>query len=192
MEKSKQIQIGLLGLIAVLLMVNLFTGNGFSGLFGGADQDARDAARQRLAVTNPATPNATTTPTATTPAAPAVPAGPTTTVEFEETTFDFGTVTDGEKVSHVYKFKNTGNEPLVITDAKGSCGCTVPSKPTEPIAPGDTGEITVEFNSKNKKGKRNQSVTITANTNPPQTIIRMTGEVLALEGASPVTVPGQQ
>lgn len=177
MEKSKQIQIGLLGLIAVLLLINLFAGNGLSGIFGGSDSDSvRDAARQNLAVTNPATPSATS-PTA--PAAPAVPAGPTTTIEFEESTFDFGVVEDGEKVSHVYKFKNTGNEPLVITDAKGSCGCTVPSKPTEPIAPGETGEITVEFDSKNKKGKRNQKVTITANTNPPQTFIYLTGEVNA-------------
>ncbi|MEL6924970.1 MAG: DUF1573 domain-containing protein [Bacteroidota bacterium] len=177
MEKSKQIQIGLLGLIAVLLLVNLFTG----GLFGGSADAAKDAARQRVAVNNPATPANTVTPT--TPAAPPVPAGPTTSMEFAESTFDFGTVEDGEKVSHVYKFTNTGNEPLIISDAKGSCGCTVPSKPTEPIPPGETGEITVEFNSKNKKGKRNQKVTITANTNPPQTVISLTGEVLPPAGA---------
>ena len=173
MEKSKQIQIGLLGLIVVLLLANLFGGG---SLFGGSSSDdARDAARQRLAVTNPTAPAATTPRT---PAAPPVPVGPTTVMEFAESTFDFGSVDEGEKVSHTYKFKNTGKEPLIVTDAKGSCGCTVPSKPSEPIAPGDEGEITVVFNSKNKKGKRNQSVTITANTNPPQTIIHLTGEVI--------------
>ncbi len=180
MEKSKQIQIGLLGLIAVLLLVNLFTG----GLFGGSNDSARDAARQRVAVNSPTAPAANPAVTPATPAAPAVPAGPTTAMEFAESTFDFGVVEDGEKVSHIYKFTNTGNEPLIISDAKGSCGCTVPSKPTAPIAPGDTGEITVEFNSKNKKGKRNQKVTITANTNPPQTVISLTGEVVAPEGAA--------
>jgi hypothetical protein len=108
---------------------------------------------------------------------------------FEETTYDFGTVVDGEMVSHTYKFTNTGSEPLVLSDAKGSCGCTVPQWPREPIAPGQSGDITVEFNSKNKKGKRNQKVTITANTNPPQTFIYLTGEVLpgADAGAPAVT-----
>lgn len=108
-------------------------------------------------------------------------------MEFNETTFDFGTVQDGEMVSHTYKFKNTGSEPLILSDAKGSCGCTVPKWPREPIAPGANGEITVEFNSKGKGGKRNQKVTITANTNPPQTFIYLTGEVQGGE-AAPVQV----
>ncbi|MEL6660577.1 MAG: DUF1573 domain-containing protein [Bacteroidota bacterium] len=117
-------------------------------------------------------------------AQPAVPAGPTTSVSFSETTFDFGTVTEGELVSHTYTFTNTGNETLVLSDAKGSCGCTVPKWPREPIAPGASSEIVVEFNSKNKKGKRNQKVTLTANTNPPQTFIYLTGEVMAAEGTA--------
>ena len=62
-------------------------------------------------------------------AEPDVPVGPVTTVEFEETEFDFGTVMEGEKVTHVYKFKNTGDEPLIISNAKATCGCTVPSWP---------------------------------------------------------------
>ncbi|MFN7116977.1 MAG: DUF1573 domain-containing protein [Saprospiraceae bacterium] len=113
---------------------------------------------------------------------PAVPTGPTTTMEFAETEFDFGTVQEGEKVRHTYKFKNTGKEPLVISDAKGSCGCTVPSKPTDPIAPGETGEIVVEFNTQGKAGQRNQKVTVTANTNPPQTFLSLKGVVA---GATP-------
>lgn len=119
------------------------------------------------------------------PAAAAVPTGPTTVMEFDETEFDFGMVDEGEKVSHTYNFKNTGSEPLILSNAKGSCGCTVPKWPKEPIAPGESGVITVEFNSKNKKGKRNQKVTITSNTDPAQTFIYLKGEVKPKEGAAP-------
>lgn len=101
----------------------------------------------------------------------------TTTMEFEESTFDFGTIDAGEKVSHVYKFTNTGENPLVIKDAKGSCGCTVPKWPKAPIMPGETAEILVEYNSKGKKGKETKRVTLTANTNPAQTFLTITGEV---------------
>ncbi|MEL7021356.1 MAG: DUF1573 domain-containing protein [Bacteroidota bacterium] len=120
---------------------------------------------------------ATPAPTPAAAATPAVPAGPTTTITFAETEFNFGTVTEGEKVSHTYSFTNTGAEPLILSNAKGSCGCTVPQWPKEPIAPGESGEITVEFNSKNKKGQRNQKVTVTANTNPAQTVILLKGNV---------------
>ena len=140
--------------------------------------DVREAARENVEnqAVQPAV-NPAAQPAVQTATQPAVPAGPTTTMTFAETTFDFGTVNEGEMVSHTYSFTNSGDEPLILSDAKGSCGCTVPKWPREPIGPGETGEITVEFNSKNKKGKRNQKVTITANTNPPQTFIYLTGEV---------------
>jgi hypothetical protein len=144
-----------------------------------AQKDAANAVTETVQPANPAQP---ANPTAQPTAQPEVPAGPTTVMSFGETEFDFGTVNDGEKVSHTYTFKNTGDEPLILSNAKGSCGCTVPQWPREPIAPGGEGEITVEFNSKGKKGKRNQKVTITANTNPPQTFIYLKGEVLAPEG----------
>ena len=102
----------------------------------------------------------------------------TTTIEFEKTIFDFGTINAGEKVNHVYTFKNTGNNPLVIKNAKGSCGCTVPEWSKEPILPGETGIIEVEYNSKGKKGKETKRVTITANTTPAQTYLTITGEVI--------------
>ena len=139
----------------------------------GGDSAVRNAARQTVETT---TPNANPV----TPATPnvAVPTGPVTSVAFADNgTYDFGTVTEGEIVSKTFTFTNTGSEPLIISDAKGSCGCTVPSKPTAPIAPGEDGEITVQFNSKNKKGPRNQKVTITANTNPAQSFIYLTGTV---------------
>lgn len=170
----KQLKVGILAVALV----------GFLASCQNANQGVREAAREN--VTNAVQP---ATSTAQNPAAtPAAPAGPTTVMAFNETTFDFGTVNEGEKVAHTYVFKNTGNEPLILSDAKGSCGCTVPDWPREPIAPGAEAEVTVEFNSKGKKGKRNQKVTITANTNPPQTFIYLTGEVLSTEAAPNIQV----
>lgn len=106
------------------------------------------------------------------------PLGPLTSIEFAETSFDFGTIVAGDKISYSFSFKNTGKEPLLISNAKGSCGCTVPKWPKEPIAPGGTSEVTVVFDSKNKKGMRNQKVTLTANTDPAQSFIYLKGEVV--------------
>lgn len=112
-----------------------------------------------------------------------VATGPLTTITFAETTFDFGDVKEGEMVSHLYKFTNTGKEPLVIKDAKGSCGCTVPKWPKTPIPPGQTGEIQVEFNSKGKPGKQTKRVTINANTDPAQTFLTISGNVIGQPAA---------
>lgn len=120
---------------------------------------------------------AATTP-GTAPAEPAAPTGPTTVMSFNETEFNFGKVKAGEKVQHEYVFKNTGKEPLVISNAKGSCGCTVPEWPKEPIAPGASGKIKVEFDSKGKSGPQTKQVTITANTDPVQSIIYIKGDVI--------------
>lgn len=163
-----------------LMVVLLVAGLAFA--CQNANNDIREAARQS-AETAAQTPNPQA-PNVQNPQAPAVPTGPTTTMTFEETTFDFGTINEGEKVRHTYAFTNTGSEPLILSDAKGSCGCTVPQWPREPIAAGESGEIIVEFNSKNKSGKKNQKVTITANTNPPQTFIYLTGTVNKTDGAT--------
>lgn len=133
------------------------------------------------------TSNAAAAPTAT-PAEPAVPAGPLTTLEFKEPIFDFGEVMEGDKVSHAYEFTNTGSEPLIISNAKGSCGCTVPNWPRTPIAPGETGVIDVAFDSKNK-GKvggnpQSKRVTITANTDPQNTYLTIKGKVDKTEEAA--------
>lgn len=171
----KQVKIVLLAVLMVGALASCKSG----------DKDVRDAARESVENIAVQPANQTVQP----PVQPAaVPTGPTTTMTFEATEFDFGTVQDGEKVSHIYKFKNTGTEPLILSDAKGSCGCTVPKWPREPIAPGAEAEIVVEFNSKNKKGKRNQKVTITANTNPPQAFIYLKGEVLGGEGTDQPTI----
>ena len=97
------------------------------------------------------------------------------------TVWDFGTIQQGDSPEFSFKFKNTGNEPMIISNAKGSCGCTVPKWPKEPIAPGATGEINVKFNSKGKKGSQNKTVTLTANTTPPTTKLRVTGQIEVVE-----------
>jgi hypothetical protein len=109
--------------------------------------------------------------TAGTSASSAVPAGPLPIFDFGKTSHDFGQIKEGEVVNHTFTFKNTGEAPLIIESAKGSCGCTVPQWPKEPIPVGGTGNIEVSFNSKGKPGQQNKTVTITANTNP--TITRL-------------------
>ncbi len=149
--------------------------------------DVREEARQSVSATSTSANAAITAEGATATAdAPAAPTGPTTAMTFEETEFEFGTVAEGEKVSHTYVFENTGEEPLLISNAKGSCGCTVPDWPREPIAPGAKGEVTVEFNSSGKPGDRNQKVTLTANTNPAQTFLALKGNVTPKDAASPL------
>ncbi len=86
------------------------------------------------------------------------------TLDFEKKTHDFGTINEGDVVEHTFTFTNNGKAPLVITNARGSCGCTVPTWTKEPIAPGGTGEMLVKFNSRGRKNQQNKTVTITANT----------------------------
>ncbi len=98
--------------------------------------------------------------------------------KFEKESFDFGQITDGEKVSHDFKFTNTGKTPLIITSATATCGCTVPDYPKEPVAPGAEGIIRVVFNSAGKLGMQNKVVTITANTIPEITQLNILGNVI--------------
>ena len=101
------------------------------------------------------------------------PAGPTTSMVFDTYEHDFGTLDEGDAVTHVFSFTNTGSEPLLLEKCKGSCGCTVPQCPKTPIAPGAQGEIEVKFNSKGKKNNQTKTVTINANTDPAQTILKI-------------------
>ena len=140
-----------------------------------------DDARESLATTSTTGAASDVAKTVPTNATPAAPVGPLTSLEFSETVFDFGEIMEGEKVVHNYTFKNTGKEPLIISNAKGSCGCTVPSWPREPIPPGESADINVQFDSKGKGkvGGNNQSkrVTLTANTDPAQTFLTIKGKV---------------
>jgi hypothetical protein len=96
---------------------------------------------------------------------------------FVEEEHDFGLLVDGEKVAYSFVFTNTGDAPLIISNAKGSCGCTVPNWPKDPIAPGEKGSIDVSFNSSGRKGIQNKAVTLTANTNPNRKIIKIKAEI---------------
>ncbi|MFB9845108.1 DUF1573 domain-containing protein [Mucilaginibacter ginsenosidivorans] len=98
-------------------------------------------------------------------------------MKFEKETHDFGKIKDGEKVTYEYKFTNTGKSPLIITDAKASCGCTIPEWPKEPIKPGESSKIKVTFNSAGKVGLQDKQILVTANTTPAQNIVHLIGEV---------------
>ncbi len=117
----------------------------------------------------------------TTPAAPApataAPVGKTTNIKFDELSYNWGSVKEGDKMTHIFKFKNTGSNDLIISDAHGSCGCTVPEWPKEPIKPGKSGDIKVVFDSKGKPGDQQKTVTLTANTDPANTVLTIKGAV---------------
>lgn len=105
---------------------------------------------------------------------PAQSEGPQTVINFTKTEHDFGKLKAGEKVRTKFKFTNTGTNPLIISNAIGSCGCTVPQWPKEPIEPGKSGEIEVEFDSKGKSGEQTKNVHLTANAPTPDLTIKAT------------------
>lgn len=107
--------------------------------------------------------------------------GPAGAFKFDETEHNFGNVKEGKLVEHTFKFTNVGEAPLIIQNASASCGCTVPSYSKEPIPVGGTGEIQVKFDSKSRVGVQNKTITITANTKPAISTIKIKGTV---EGAA--------
>jgi len=102
---------------------------------------------------------------------------------FDVVEHDFGTINQGTPVEHVFSFTNTGNAPLVIVDAKSSCGCTVPEYTKAPVAPGEKGEMLVKFNGSGKN-QVSKTVTITANTAAGTETIKIKAFVNAPEGAA--------
>lgn len=115
--------------------------------------------------------------------------GPKTSIQFPIIAHDFGKVKQNTENKYVFKFTNTGKEPLMISDAKGSCGCTVPEYPKEPIAPGATGEIKVVYKPGGQQGNQNKTVTVTANTDPPQTLLNITADVQVDPSSAPMAAP---
>ena len=102
-------------------------------------------------------------------------------VTFEKESHDFGKITQGEKVSYSFKFKNTGGSDLVISSAQGSCGCTVPDYPKKPIPPGEEGKIDVVFDSNGKSGKTSKTVTVVTNANPASRVLTVSTEIIVPE-----------
>ena len=99
-------------------------------------------------------------------------------IVFAETLHDFGDITQGDKVTHVFAFENTGTEPLVLNNVLTTCGCTAPSWPRDPIAPGESGEITVTFNSRGKIGMQNKIITVVSNAVNNQERVNIRANVL--------------
>ena len=98
-----------------------------------------------------------------------------TTIDFNVSEYDFGNVSVTSSNKYSFEFKNTGDEPLIIKSAKGSCGCTVPDWPKEAIMPGQYSKIDVVYNPKPTQAGSSQekTVTVTANTNPVNTVLRI-------------------
>jgi outer membrane biosynthesis protein TonB len=105
------------------------------------------------------------------------PATGTAEMTFNKKEHDFGVINPDSKVDYTFKFKNTGKEDLVISNAQGSCGCTIPEYPKEAIKPGESGKIKVSFNSAGKSGNQQKSVTITANTEVGKELLTIKAQI---------------
>ena len=97
--------------------------------------------------------------------------------KFDKTEHDFGTISEGDVVETVFAFTNVGKSELIITSAKGSCGCTVPEWPKEPIMPGEAGEIKVKFNSYRKPNLQQKQITLRTNTEGGKEILKIRDQV---------------
>lgn len=98
-------------------------------------------------------------------------------IEFKSETIDYGQIDKGSDGLRVFEFTNTGDQALVISDVKSSCGCTVPEKPKDPIAPGKTGEIKVKYDTK-RVGPIRKTVTVYSNADQPIKALKIKGQVL--------------
>jgi hypothetical protein len=114
-------------------------------------------------------------------------------MSFPETEFDFGDINPGDKVTHYFSFENTGEADLVISEAVGSCGCTVPEYPKEAIKPGGTGKIKVTFNSSGKHGIQHKTVTLTTNTETEKEKLHIKASINGGSGTNmqPVATPNK-
>ncbi|MFC2110237.1 DUF1573 domain-containing protein, partial [Bacteroidota bacterium] len=102
--------------------------------------------------------------------------------EFDKKVFDFGVINEGDVVTTKYILTNTGKSDLIIRDAKGSCGCTVPTWPKDkPIKAGESAEIGVKFNSSGKKNRQSKTVTLYTNTINGKEVLTIKGEVTPKE-----------
>lgn len=116
-------------------------------------------------------------------------------MEFESTTVDYGTIEYDADPLRKVKFTNTGTEPLIIKNAKGSCGCTVPKWPNEPIAPGQSSFLEVRYDTK-RTGRIMKSISVTTNEGPEEHRIQVIGEVLpkkedsSVPNAEPTVIKG--
>ncbi len=114
-------------------------------------------------------------------------------VKFAKETHDFGKIEQGKPATYSFEFKNTGSEPVIISDASASCGCTKPSWSKEPIMPGKTGSVSATYNAA-AGGPFNKSVTVMSNAETPSVVLYLKGEVVskeAADAAAAATAPGK-
>ncbi len=97
-------------------------------------------------------------------------------IEFKTETVDYGEITKGSDGIRVFEFTNTGKAPLIISDVRSSCGCTIPKKPEDPIMPGKTGEIQVKYDT-NRVGPIRKAITVISNADTPTKVLKIKGEV---------------
>jgi hypothetical protein len=177
LSMNNKVQIALLSVIAIAMVAIAVA------LFAGKD-DAASSSPVVAANTSTSQPAANTDPN-TAPAsfdplaqnAAPVDNTPKTTVTFEKYEHDFGNIKQDSENPYVFKFTNTGTEPLIIESATGSCGCTVPDYPKHPIAPGETSEIKVEYKPGKQENAQTKTVTVIANTEPKETQLRIKANV---------------
>lgn len=108
-------------------------------------------------------------------------------MSFEKTEHDFGTINEGAKVTYTFNFKNTGASDLIISNAVGSCGCTVPEYPKEPVKPGESGKLKVSFNSAGKSGNQHKNVTVSTNTQTGKEIINIKANITPKAGSGVIS-----
>lgn len=137
-----------------------------------SESSAEEVGTEQTTETTVVEPLTVTEPTVETAVATA-----TTILTVDRMEHDFGKIPDTAPVETSFVITNDGDEPLLITNAQGSCGCTVPEYPKDPIPPGESRDMKVSFNPTGKEGVNNKTVTITANTEPATTIIYVKSDV---------------
>lgn len=186
-DMRENLKVGLLGVIALTLVVNTyFAASKKSGAISSAVPAANSAAIASPATENALTPNPNPSPNPTIATtigqennAITPPSNQKSTrISFGTYNHDFGKIKQNSTNKFSFKFTNTGDEPLIISNAVGSCGCTVPNYPKEPIAPGANAAIDVEYKPGLQKGQQEKKVTVTANTQPSETVLSIKAEVL--------------
>ncbi|MCB9189414.1 MAG: DUF1573 domain-containing protein [Flavobacteriales bacterium] len=185
-----KVKIGLIGLVLVLSAFSIYQISELKGEINDLRNDLTTninalkstqvaAGSNNGVVTNPVSSNANNTNQL--PSTNVKPVGPTTSIKFAEEIHNFGTVEVESENLYSFEFTNTGSEPLEISNAKGSCGCTVPNWPKEPIMPGKSATIDVKFtpNTGQAGQEVEKVVTVTANTVPENTMVRIKANVIA-------------
>lgn len=102
-------------------------------------------------------------------------------ITFAEASHDFGDITQGDRVTYVFKYENTGNEPLILSNVRTTCGCTAPNWSREPLAPGESADLTISFNSRGKSGMQNKIITVMSNSVNSEERVKITANVLMPE-----------